>query len=302
MKIQLTGRLRLEGDRGLVEATDFPGRQGRIAFASLLVASHAVDRAALADRIWGENLPLNWERHLSAVVSKLRTLIESVDDVPPGVITALSGAYELHLPNGAEVDLRRAGDGVHVMEQCLRTGEELPAGTMDPTLEILARPFLPGEAGAWVESVRLDMRALYVRALDAAAEIHGRAGNPAAAVELARQAVELEPFRETGYRRLMRLQLELGDRAEAVRTYEHCRGLLADELGVDPAPETHHLYISALRARRSAPELSAAGNLEVTDAPPTHYTRNRDVHLAYQVFGKGSIDVLAIGGWVYPME
>jgi pimeloyl-ACP methyl ester carboxylesterase len=100
----------------------------------------------------------------------------------------------------------------------------------------------------------------------------------------------------------MRLHLEAGDRAEAVRTYEHCRRVLAEELGVDPASETHDLYISALRGRQSASAQADSTNLEPLDSTPTHYTRNGDVHLAYQVFGKGPIDVLVIGGWVYPME
>jgi pimeloyl-ACP methyl ester carboxylesterase/DNA-binding SARP family transcriptional activator len=302
VKVQLTGRLRLEGDRRVVDATDFPGRQGRIAFASMLVSAHAVDRAVLADRIWGEDLPPSWERHLSAVTSKLRSLLESVDHDDSAAIRALGGAYELELPGDTEVDLRLAEECVHAMERHVRTDEDLPPGTVETALEILIRPFLPGETGAWVEAVRLEMRGLYVRALDAAAEIRARAGDATGAVELTQEVIELEPFRETGYRRLMRLYLRSGDRAEAVRTYEHCRRILADELGVDPAPETHDLYISALRAESSTLAGSAQLAADPTDAPPTHYTRNRDVHLAYQVFGRGPTDVLVIGGWVYPME
>jgi pimeloyl-ACP methyl ester carboxylesterase/DNA-binding SARP family transcriptional activator len=302
VKVQVTGRLRLEGAKRVVEATDFPGRQGRIAFASLLVSAHAVDRAVLADRIWGDALPPAWERHLSAVMSKLRSLLESVDGGNTALIKALGGAYELELPDGTEVDLHRAEETVQSMEGSLQKEEEVPAGTLELGLEILGRPFLPGERGAWVEAVRLDMRALYVRALEAGAGIRARAGNLAEAVGLAQEVIELEPFRETGYRRLMRLHLEAGERAEAVRTYEQCRRVLADELGVDPAPETHDLYISALRGKQSTPPQAVTADLEPPDASPTHYTRNGNVHLAYQVFGKGLIDVLVILGWVYPME
>ena len=188
------------------------------------------------------------------------------------------------------------------MEGGIRTDGEVLSDSMNVALEILARPFLPGESSAWVEAVRLDIRALYVRALEGAAEIGARAGNTASAVELAREVIELEPFRESGYRRLMRLHLEAGDRAEAVRTYEQCRRVLAEELGVDPAPETNDLYVSALRREQPTTPNAAGSELEPPDTTPTHYTRNGDVHIAYQVFGKGLIDVLVIGGWVYPME
>jgi hypothetical protein len=141
-------------------------------------------------------------------MSKLRGLLESVDDGAPALIKALGGAYELKLPAGTEVDLHVAEEAVHAVERCLQTDEEVPPETMETALEIPARPFLPGESSAWVEAVRLDMRALYVRALEAGAEIGARSDITTAAVELARQVIELEPFRETGYRRLMRLHLQ----------------------------------------------------------------------------------------------
>jgi len=37
-----------------------------------------------------------------------------------------------------------------------------------------------------------------------------------------------------------------GERAEALRVRERCRVMLADELGVDPAPETEAIYLSIL--------------------------------------------------------
>jgi DNA-binding SARP family transcriptional activator len=72
-------------------------------------------------------------------------------------------------------------------------------------------------------------------------------GEDALAVEAASEAVRLEPFRETSHQRLMRAHAALGNRAEALRAYERCRRLLADELGVDPSVETEALYLELLR-------------------------------------------------------
>jgi DNA-binding SARP family transcriptional activator len=103
---------------------------------------------------------------------------------------------------------------------------------------ILRRPFLPGAEGHWVERRREALRQLLVRALDVLTEIHAENREPAIALRAAEQAVSLEPFRESGYRRRMRLHQRAGDRAEARRVYERCRRLLAEELGLAPAPET----------------------------------------------------------------
>jgi DNA-binding SARP family transcriptional activator len=44
----------------------------------------------------------------------------------------------------------------------------------------------------------------------------------------------------------MRAHLELGDRAEALRVYDRCRRLLAEELGADPSPPLEALYLELL--------------------------------------------------------
>jgi DNA-binding SARP family transcriptional activator len=115
------------------------------------------------------------------------------------------------------------------------------------TLAIARRPFLPGEEGEWVEGKRRELHDMLVSALDCYVEICLRTSQAALAAQMASQAVSLEPFRETGYRQLMRVHAASGNRAEALRVYQRCRELLADELGVDPSPETEALYLELLR-------------------------------------------------------
>jgi DNA-binding SARP family transcriptional activator len=62
----------------------------------------------------------------------------------------------------------------------------------------------------------------------------------------AAEALALEPYRETGYVRLMRLHVGRGNRAEALRAYEQCRAILAHDLGVTPSPQTEAVYREAL--------------------------------------------------------
>ena len=90
-------------------------------------------------------------------------------------------------------------------------------------------------------SRRERLRDLLVRALDCRVEALVWNGELALAQDQARAAVDLEPFRESGYRRLMQVLVRRGDRAEAVRVYQQCRQRLADELGVAPSDETESL-------------------------------------------------------------
>src|SRR5207247_2128627 len=61
--------------------------------------------------------------------------------------------------------------------------------------------------------------------------------------------LELEPFRETAYRLLMRAHAGAGNPAEALRVYERCRSVIEEELGASPSPETEAVYLDILRAR-----------------------------------------------------
>jgi DNA-binding SARP family transcriptional activator len=60
--------------------------------------------------------------------------------------------------------------------------------------------------------------------------------------------VRLEPFRESGYLRLMKLLADHGNRAEAIRVYERCRRLLETDLGVRPTAELEALHRELLGA------------------------------------------------------
>ena len=56
----------------------------------------------------------------------------------------------------------------------------------------------------------------------------------------------------------MEAHVAAGNRAEALRVYERCRRLLADELGTYPSPETESIFRELLEAPSAAPTDAAA--------------------------------------------
>jgi SARP family transcriptional regulator, regulator of embCAB operon len=246
-QIQLCGELCLQSGDKVVAAADFPGRQGRLAFAYLAINARAVPRDELADAIWRDKLPKSWEHDLAAIVSKLRAMLATV-----GLKDTLQGrsrSYELRPPSGS-VDVLRSAASAAEAEEAQADGDTKKALAAAATAaEVARREFMVGESGDWVERVRSEQTAELVRALAVSAELLGEIGDLKAAVAHATEALALEPYAETNYVRLMKLQSAAGNRAEAVRTYERCRTLLAEELGVDPSPETEAVYLAALRAK-----------------------------------------------------
>jgi DNA-binding SARP family transcriptional activator len=105
---------------------------------------------------------------------------------------------------------------------------------------------LDGVPYAWVEVPREEVRRRAVDALARLAELRQAAGDQEGARSALEQAVAADPVAEELYRRVMRLEAELG-RPDAVRrTYRLLARRLAD-LDVDPDPETEQLVAELLR-------------------------------------------------------
>jgi YVTN family beta-propeller protein len=250
LKVFLTGRVAAEANGRVLNEAHFPGRQGRLLFAYLVAArSRPVPRDELADAIWGESPPATWEKALTVIASKLRGLVAE-DGI---TLTNAFGCYRLDLPEGTWVDLFAAASGAQDAEEALAAGELDQARAAAESAESLARrPFLAGEDGTWVERERRDLAAIRERALSVLADACLRSGAAREAAKWAEELIALSPFREAGYRRLMEAHVVAGNRAEALRVYEQCRQLLAEELGAYPSPETDSIYRALLEAPQTS--------------------------------------------------
>jgi SARP family transcriptional regulator, regulator of embCAB operon len=248
LRIYLTGKVLVEGDgKILLDEERLIGKQGRLTFAYLVYERlRPVSRDELAGELWPGAVPPSWERSLSAIISKLRALLAGL----PGVILDGSfGHYRLSLPADAWIDVEAATGAIDRAESALRGDEPREArGWALVALQISRRPFLMGEEGPWTTVKRSGLREILVRAHECLSEPSIWHREPEYAVKHAREAVTLEPFRETSYQLLMRAHAAVGNRAEALRVYERCRTLLSEELGVPPSSQTEAVYLEILRS------------------------------------------------------
>jgi YVTN family beta-propeller protein len=244
LKVFLTGRVSVESGDVVIDEARFPGRQGRLLFAYLVAEDgRPVPRDELAEALWGEKPPATWDKALAVLVSKLRSLLAD-DGIEGGTVLASAfGCYRLGLPEGSWVDVTVASNSAREAEEALATGDvERAKAAASLVVSLTRRSFLPGEEGSWVEEKRRELADVRLRALSALADACLRSGDAPDAVNWAEESIALEPFRETGYRRLMEAHVAAGNRAEALRVYERCRQLLAEELGTYPSPETESIY------------------------------------------------------------
>jgi YVTN family beta-propeller protein len=265
VRVSLTERLRIEAGGAVVDEARLPGRQGRFVFAYLVAAQgHPVARGELAEALWGDVPPATWEKALSLLVSKLRAVLTECGLDASEHLTNAFGCYQLTFPSGTWIDVVAADEAATAAQRAVAAGDLERARAEASTAETIARrTFLPGEDGRWVAEERAGLRETLVRAIDCLAEVNRLSGDSAAAIRAAEELIVLEPFRETGYRRLMEAHIAAGNRAEALRVHEQCRHLLAEELGAYPSPETESIYRRLLEA-----PVGAAGAAVADESPP----------------------------------
>jgi DNA-binding SARP family transcriptional activator/pimeloyl-ACP methyl ester carboxylesterase len=176
----------------------------------------------------------------------------------------LGGAAEILRTEGETVSLDSAAVELDVTTFTRIAGEETPEALEQAAL--LYRGDLLEGFGvdeepfeAWLMEERERLRDLAIDTLARALAHQRKTGAFAAALRTARQLLAIDHLQEPVHRTLMRLHVQAGQRAAALRQYQQCVAVLQRELGVEPEPETKQLYQDILR-QRSIPGASTTGS------------------------------------------
>ncbi|HVE95643.1 MAG TPA: alpha/beta fold hydrolase [Pseudonocardiaceae bacterium] len=265
----------------------------------LLHRGQTLSKDRLADELWGEKLPQRVAATIESYVSQLRRLL----DVEPGlgrqVIVTDHGGYRLA---GGELSVdadrfdalvrRAASAGLVERRAVLEAATALARGEL----------FADEPDAAWVQPPREHYRAGRVQALIHLAECCLELADHPAAIAAAARVLALEPTSERAARVAMRAHHALGDRDEALRVHARCRAALADALGVDPGSRTAELHVAILRGE------DPTALLRRTDGPartaprgaalPVRYADCGGARIAYQVVGRGPVDLVFVPSFV----
>jgi DNA-binding SARP family transcriptional activator len=245
LAIHLVGRFAVRSAGERVTGTDIGSRKARILLALLAMEPNTSVRGDhIAEVLWGADLPRDPAHNVATMVSRVRKRF--------GTESVLGDRAGYRLGGDVRVDLQDVEALVTASETQL--AEPLVAHTAARrALDVLdAGEVLEDEPyEAWVEPARARHRALLRRARHGLAASALRIGASAAAVNAAASALAADHLDEAACRLLMRAHDASGEPVRALDTYQRLRDTLAEELGLDPAPATHELYIAILRGHAS---------------------------------------------------
>lgn len=94
----------------------------------------------------------------------------------------------------------------------------------------------------WVQEQRVALHELNLAALNGLSTFYLAQGQIESALRATKSLLRLEPWQEGAHRQMMLLLVLAGRRGAALEHYEACRRLLADQLELEPEPETSELW------------------------------------------------------------
>ncbi|MFN2323556.1 MAG: BTAD domain-containing putative transcriptional regulator [Trueperaceae bacterium] len=213
-------------------------------------------RSTLADLLWPEQPESTARSNLRNALSNLRHVLADARAEPP-FLRLSQAAVEA---NGAaerwvDVDAFRH----------LRVGvADAQAAEVDPNvvprledaLQLYRGPFLEGFSLAsapfesWLSTTREELHRQAVATARVLAFAHARLGDAEAATVITRRWLDLEPYEDAALRHLMRLLVLRDHRSDALAQFEAFHARLAQDLGMEPEPETTRQY-EGIRAERA---------------------------------------------------
>jgi DNA-binding SARP family transcriptional activator/pimeloyl-ACP methyl ester carboxylesterase len=251
-------------------------RKGLALLIYMAEANVLVGREAIAAMLWPESPE-------DVVRARLRRLLHRLQlTLGDDVLTTDRSTVRWSATIDLQVDS-------HLFEQACDRGEFERACRLYPG--DFLEGFSPGDCpqfDEWAFFRREALRGRAIHALERVVHDKHASGDYAAAAVHAGRLIEFDPLSEVYGRHLIRNLLLAGDRATAERHLAALTQRLRNELDVAPEPETRAL-------------LNAGASMPV-EAPPTRYVSGGGVHLAFQTYGAGRMDVLVLPGFVSHVE
>ncbi len=241
--VGVLGRLEVGRDGELVVDGDIRRERVR-ALLAFLVGHRATSRTAITAALWPDLDERAAANNLRVTMSYLKRLLEpwrAAND-PSYFIRGEGQAVALVTGEWLRIDADRFDD--HLACAARAEADGTPSLALEHSLaavELYRGQAHDGIADAdWVDLEREHYRTRFVSTATRSGELLVGHGDLDRAEQVARRAVDVDPWAEGAHGVLIAAALARGDRSAARRTLDRALAALAD-LGVDPSPETQRL-------------------------------------------------------------
>jgi DNA-binding SARP family transcriptional activator len=255
LRISTLGPFTVQRDEEEISASAWGSQQTRTILKVLLTRrEHIVSTDQLVDILWPDDDPDTAHNRLHVRISQLRRALDPGN--PSAYVLTHKGGYSFNTEADCWIDAvefeARARWGRRCQE-CENLSEAITA--YETACALYRGDFLEEELYEdWTLAERERLRERFLTVLTELAECYARQGRYRRAIARCRRVLAVDACRETVYARLMLYHYHAGEQSQALRMYERCCQILADEMGVEPLPQTTALYEQLLHQHVSASE------------------------------------------------
>ncbi|MGH2373940.1 MAG: ATP-binding protein, partial [bacterium] len=267
--IYLLGGFRVVRDGVPVPEAEWRRRKSKVLLKILALAQqHRLSRDQVLEWLWPDLPPEAGTNNLHKILHLTRRVLEP--DLKPGA----PSPYLRFEDN--QVSLGPAWVDVEEFEAAAARAEATgDSSDLEAALTLSPRDLLPEDLyEEWATPPRERIQRRVVGLWLLQANRYLARGDLAAATDAFGRVLHIDAVHEEAHRGLMVTYARQGKRHQAIRQYQRCRELLAEELGVEPSPETQETYQRILAGR-----IGPAPTVERAPAGPPLVGRDAELDL-----------------------
>lgn len=251
--VETLGGFRLYRGVTVMDEKEWDGYLPKLLLKAIVThGSHPLPKDQLIEALWPEVTPQSGERNLKITLHRLRKALE------PEMNKMFRSSYVYLKANMIYLDEELCKTDLNDFFSLYRRGErkeregDIEAALLiyDKAIDLYKGDFLPEELYiSWIGTKREELQKLYISLLYKIADIKEKRGTSKVAIDCYKKIIQIDPFSEQVYQRLMILYSNRRMQTEAIKVYQDCCKALLEGLDTEPEALTTSIYMKIKEAR-----------------------------------------------------
>lgn len=222
---------------------NFPAQKVKLLFCYLVLFRHVPHpRSVLGGLFWGDASEARARHSLNTAVWRLRQWLDPLQVRRSSFLLVEEEQIAFNPASPHWLDTAEFEQRITWAREMNLAAPDQAAASLNRAADLYRGDLMEGCYADWCLAERARLQQLFLKALVHLMVYHGARRDYAQAITFAQRLLQDEPLREDVQRELMKLFVLDDQPAEALLQYRRCEAALAQELGIEPMPETQELF------------------------------------------------------------
>lgn len=226
ISVRAFGLLRIEFDGNPILSTAWGSTKAREMFLFLLYDGQAIHKEKIANTLWPDVSPSKANSNFHSTLHRVKSTLYANSVKRDGELYRLNPEWNLWL-DASEFD-RLLGEA----EQLTFDDPNLEV-VLGSVIKLYSGPFLEDIDSEWCNRLRSEMEFKFWKAVKLLADLYMHRNEPQRSVGVLESALEIDPYQEEIYHKVMDLQDNMGNAVAASRVHQRCVSMFGKTLPLE---------------------------------------------------------------------